>query len=160
MSSAQRNETAVAQVLQFLSFTIGKEEYAVDIMKVREIRGWEETTALPNSLEYMRGVVNLRGAVVPIFDLKSRFGFGTTDVNRKNVVIVLAFGEHTIGILVETVSDILSARQDEIRPAPKGGTAIDVAYVQGIIPRDKKNMVILLDVEHLFDEKTLEAAAG
>jgi purine-binding chemotaxis protein CheW len=145
--------------VQFLTFAVDKNEYAVDIMKVREIRGWHDTTRIPNSPEYMMGVINLRGTVIPIFDLRNRFSQGKTTPNEKNVVVVLAVGSRTIGILVDAVSDILTVNRSEIKQAPSASkeTGIDDAYVSGLISVDEK-MVILLDVEYLFDRSILEQA--
>ncbi len=143
---------------QYLTFKVEKNEYGVDIMKVMEIRGWHEATRIPNSPEYMLGVINLRGLVIPIFDLRTRFGQGKTNATEKNVVIVISIGTRVIGILVDAVSDILTVPEAEIKPSPSSAdTGIEDAYVNGLISKDDK-MVILLDVDYLFDKKTLTAA--
>jgi len=144
--------------IQFLTFSVDKNEYGVNIMRVMEIRGWSDTTDLPNTPEFMRGVINLRGQVIPIFDLRSRFGHGFTNANEKNVVIVMAVGDRTIGILVDAVSDILTTTEDEIREAPSSSeTGIDDNYLNGLISVDKK-LVILLDIDYLFDDQSLDNA--
>lgn len=143
---------------QFLTFSVAKGEYGVDIMRVMEIRGWSETTRIPNAPDYMRGVINLRGLVIPIFDLRTRFGQGITEVTEKNVVIVIAVGGRTIGILVDAVSDILTVENGDIKDAPStADTGIDDRYVHGLISV-KEKMVIVLEVDHLFDTKILEKA--
>lgn len=143
---------------QFLTFRVEKNEYGVDIMKVMEIRGWHEATRIPNSPEYMLGVINLRGIVIPIFDLRTRFGQGKTNATEKNVVIVISIGSRVIGILVDAVSDILTVQESEIKPAPSSAdTGIEDTYVNGLISHQEK-MVILLDVDYLFDKKTLSEA--
>ncbi|MDX1949463.1 MAG: chemotaxis protein CheW [Rickettsiales bacterium] len=143
---------------QFLTFKVEGNEYAVDIMKVMEIKGWTETTRIPNSPTYMRGVINLRGLVIPIFDLRSRFNQGETNATEKNVVIVISIGKRTIGILVDAVSDILTVKQSEIKLNPTANDAgIDDAYVSGLIS-NSDNMVIILDTDYLFDGKTLQKA--
>ncbi len=142
---------------QFLTFTVGGEEYGVDIMTVREIKGWTETTRLPNSQEFMRGVMNLRGLIIPIFDLRTRFHQGMTDATAKHVVIILAIGERNIGILVDTVSDILDASSEQIKSAPEGDTQIESDYISGLISLEER-MVVLLNVEHLFDTNHIEKA--
>lgn len=149
------NEKGVAQ--QFLTFTVEKEEYGVDIMTVREIKGWTETTRLPNAPEFMRGVMNLRGLIIPIFDLRTRFGQGLTEATAKHVVIILAVGARNIGILVDTVSDILDVNTDQVKPAPTGGTQIDADYINGLISLDER-MVVLLNVEYLFNTEQLAIA--
>lgn len=144
---------------QFLTFTVGDEEYGVDIMTVREIKGWTETTRLPNAQEFMRGVMNLRGLIIPIFDLRTRFNMGVTEATAKHVVIILAIGDRNIGILVDTVSDILDAGSEQIKPAPAGDAKMDAQagsdYISGLISLEDR-MVVLLSVEHLFDEQHIE----
>ena len=142
---------------QFLTFTVENEEYGVDIMTVREIKGWTETTRLPNAPDFMRGVMNLRGLIIPIFDLRTRFHRGLTETTPKHVVIILAVGERNVGILVDTVSDILDASADQIKPAPTEDTNVDAAFISGLISLDNR-MVVLLNVEHLFDTKQIEKA--
>lgn len=146
---------------QFLTFNVGTEEYGVDIMTVREIKGWTETTRLPNSPAFMRGVMNLRGLIIPIFDLRMRFLQGETQATGKHVVIILAVAERNIGILVDAVSDILDVGSEAIKPAPDSENEAQAACVSGLISHDDR-MVVLLDVERLFDLhhlETLNAAA-
>lgn len=142
---------------QFLTFTVEREEYGVDIMTVREIKGWTETTRLPNAPEFMRGVINLRGLIIPIFDLRTRFHRGVTEATSKHVIIILAVGERNIGILVDTVSDILDVSVEQIKPAPSTETQVDAAFIDGLISLDNR-MVVLLNVEHLFDAQHIETA--
>lgn len=145
------NSAALASsTVQFLTFTIGKEEYGVDIMMVREVKGWADTTRLPNTPEYVRGVLNLRGIIIPIFDLRARFGGGLTNANEKNVVIILAVGARTIGILVDTVSDIITVPHSDIKASPDAGmTELDDKFVSGLIAVEGR-MVVLLDIEVLL----------
>jgi purine-binding chemotaxis protein CheW len=134
---------------QFLTFTVGDSEYGVDIMTVREIKGWTDATRLPNTPHYMRGVMNLRGHIVPIFDLRARFTGDMTEATPKHVTIVLAAGERTVSILADTVSDILTAYPDEIKPAPETQESIEARYVTGLIAVEER-MVVLLDIETMF----------
>jgi purine-binding chemotaxis protein CheW len=143
---------------QFLTFTIGSEEYGVDIMTVREIKGWQETTRLPNTPDFMRGVMNLRGLIIPIFDLRMRFCQGATDATLKHVVIILAVGERNIGILVDAVSDILDAPHDQIKPPPQAEAHANAAYISGLISLEER-MVVVLDVDHLFGGQAPEHIA-
>ncbi len=138
---------------QFLTFSVANAEYGVDIMQVREIKVWSELTRLPNSPEYMRGVLNLRGVVIPIFDLRARFGQGLTADNDQNVVIILAVnsGQRIIGILVDAVSDIVTIADGQIKPAPpKVESCIESEFVTGLFALDNNNMVVLLNVDVLF----------
>ena len=108
---------------QFITFTLDAQEYGVDIMRVREIKGWTETTALPQAPSYVRGVINLRGIIVPILDLRARFGMGATEPTRMHVVIIVITGTRTTGLLVDAVSDIISVEPETIRPVPQMDTA-------------------------------------
>lgn len=141
---------------QFLTFSVKGEEYGVDIMTVREIKGWTETTRLPNSPEYLRGVMNLRGLIIPIFDLRARFSGDLTQASASHVVIILAVGERNIGVLVDAVSDILSVNQSDIRPAPELDTGARTDFIGGLISLEKR-MVVLLEVHCLFEAHMLAA---
>jgi len=149
-----RDENAANKVMphgsqQFLTFTVGDSEYGVDIMTVREIKGWTDATRLPNTPPYMRGVMNLRGHIVPIFDLRARFTGEMTHATVKHVTIVLAAGQRIVSILADTVSDILTAFDDEIKPAPQAQESIEAHYVTGLIAVEER-MVVLLDIEAMF----------
>lgn len=144
---------------QFLTFTVDGNNYAVDIMQVMEIRGWVDTTRIPNSSDYMRGVINLRGIVIPIFDLRTRFAKGITEVDEKNVVIVVSINDRVIGILVDAVSDILTINNNDIRVSPSSAeTDIEAEYVAGLISHNE-NMVIILEVANLFGSEFPEDLA-
>ena len=163
--SVKQNELAVGETqtdhqsengsMQFVTFTIGEEEYGVDIMSVREIKGWSETTMLPNTPDYMRGVLNLRGLIVPIFDLRSRFGGGNTEVTPLHVVIIIAVGDRFIGILVDAVSDIVTINDAEIRNVPKMERRVENEYLSGLVTVEGR-LVALLDTEKLFSHKDVE----
>lgn len=146
-----------ALTLQFLTFTLGQEEYGVDIMSVREIKAWSDVTRLPNAPKFMLGVMNLRGLIIPIFDLRARFSGEFTQVHPKNVIIVLALEKRLIGILVDAVSDIVETVQGEIKPPPTADLSIDERYVHGLISLQQR-MIVLLDIEHLFDKEALAKA--
>lgn len=135
---------------QFLSFRVDKEDYAIDILAVREIRGWSRTTVLPNQPEYVLGVMNLRGAIVPVFDLRCRFGQGLTEATPKHVVIVVAVGERVMGLLVDQVCDILNASPDNFGPVPDTTMVAGHDYLAGILTVDEA-MVVILSLETLFN---------
>ncbi|MCW2245484.1 purine-binding chemotaxis protein CheW [Azospirillum fermentarium] len=139
---------------QYVTFTVGTEEYGVNILSVREIRGWTPESRLPNLPPYVRGVINLRGIIIPIFDLRARFGGGATDVTKRHVVVVIQVGERTRGILVDAISDILTIRRDDIKPPPDVEAGmIDAEYLSGLYTADSR-MVTLLSVERLFATET------
>ncbi len=148
------------ETCQFISFTIGSEEYAVDIISVREIKGWTEVTSLPNQPEYMRGVLNLRGVIVPIFDMRCRFGMGSTEATPTHVVIIVSIGERIVGLLVDAVSDILTVGSEEIRPVPEMERTNDAQFLSGLVSIND-SMVALLNLGELFagDIDTVAAAA-
>ena len=141
---------ASGETLQFVTFAVGEEVYAVDIMRVREIKGWTEVTRLPNQPDYMRGVLNLRGVIVPIFDLRCRFGQGLTEATATHVVVIVAVAERIVGILVDTVSDILTVSSDEIRPVPELESRDDRDFLDGLASSGER-MVALLNLDELFD---------
>ncbi|MET0155371.1 MAG: chemotaxis protein CheW [Rickettsiales bacterium] len=149
-------------VYQFLTFSVAGASYGVNIMAVREIIGWTQTTRLPNSPAYMKGVINLRGAIIPIFDLKCRFRLGSTDPNEKNVVVIMSVADKLIGVLADTVSDILHCSEDDVRPAPQleGAKAREEdEYIDGLISLGENEMTMLLNVERIFSEEKVRAIA-
>ena len=144
---------------QYVTFTVGTEEYGVNILSVREIRGWTPESRLPNLPDFVRGVINLRGIIIPIFDLRARFGGGRTEVTKRHVVVVIQVGERTRGILVDAISDILAIGRDAIKPPPDVDAGmVDAEYLSGLYTADQR-MVTLLDVERLFAVETGDADA-
>ncbi|HRE21568.1 MAG TPA: chemotaxis protein CheW [Rhabdaerophilum sp.] len=150
IATLQSGASASCDVMQFISFRVGEEEFAIDIMAVREIKGWTETTTLPNQPDYLLGILNLRGTIVPIYDLRCRFGLGLTTATRTHVVIIVAVLERTVGLLVDAVSDILTARGDAIRPIPDMERQGSTQFFSGIITVNE-SMVVLLSLEALFE---------
>jgi purine-binding chemotaxis protein CheW len=139
-----------AQIEQFVTFTIGEEEYGVDIMEVREIKGWTHATRLPNSPHHVRGVINLRGIMVPVFDLRARFNEGLTTPTKTHVVVIVAVVGRVLGILVDTVSDILSISRAQIKPVPRTDRATDADFLSGLVTIEGRT-VALLTLDRLFD---------
>jgi len=148
-------EQSQKKVEQFVTFAIGNEEYAVDIMQVREIQAWSEVTVLPNQPKYMRGVLNLRGIIVPIFDLRCRFGQGETNATPIHVVVIVAVEDRVIGILVDRVSDILTVENGEIRKVPDLDGQEDEDHIVGLVTAGDR-MVALLDAASLFHAEIIE----
>jgi purine-binding chemotaxis protein CheW len=136
---------------ELTSFWAGDQEYCVDIMSVREIRGWSAATPLPQSPSYMRGVINLRGAVLPIMDLAERLDLPPTEPSERSVIIVVQVGERLVGLLVDAVSDILSINPEQIQPTPDVGCDQARAFVRGLITIDDR-MVSEIAVERLLPE--------
>jgi purine-binding chemotaxis protein CheW len=143
--------TDQTETRQYITFMANDQEFASPIMSIREIRGWSDTTPLPNVPEYVRGVINLRGTVLPVIDLKARLGLGLTEATPKNVIIVINTANRQTGLLVDAVSDIIYVRSDEVQPPPE--MMEDDAsnrFVEGIAVRDGR-MVTLLGIAKLTE---------
>lgn len=142
---------------QFLTFMLNGEEYGVDILRVQEIKGWESATEIPNTPPYIRGVINLRGTIVPVIDLRRRFEMDAIEYTNTTVIIVLrirtADGEKTMGFIVDAVSDVYNVTPDQMKPTPEFGGQVRTDYVKGLATVDDK-MVILLDIDQLVGSDT------
>ncbi len=141
---------------QYVTFMVDERSYGIEITKVREIKGWSEPTELPSSPHAMCGVLNLRGVIVPIFDLRARFGRGMTQPSEEHVVIIVALGDRLIGVLVDAVSDILTLERRDILPVPKTDSCVDQRFLSGLVSQDE-SLVALLRLEELFDLGDLPA---
>jgi purine-binding chemotaxis protein CheW len=141
---------AIATVpLEFLAFHLGGEEYGIDIQKVAEIRGYEAVTHIANAPEFIKGVVNLRGTIVPILDLRIKFNLGTPSYDQFTVVIILNIGQRVIGIVVDGVSDVVTLTAEQVKPAPALGTALNTDHLIGLGTIDQR-MLILMDIDKLM----------
>jgi purine-binding chemotaxis protein CheW len=138
-----------AGAVQLIAFAVGGETYGVEITAVREIRAWSGVTALPNTAPFVRGVINLRGTIVPVLDLKARFGQGLAEPGKTHVVIVLAIGARWVGVLVDAVSDILTVTRSEIQPVPDVAETGDTGLLHGIVTHEDR-MVGLVDPDRLL----------
>jgi len=148
-----------APSLQYITFQIGEREFGVDIMAVREIRGWSKATKIPNAPLAILGVVNLRGAIIPILDLRACFGEDLTKVEKSHVVIIVLIGTRVAGILVDAVSDILSVHHNDIQPVPEVDRHGRDAMVSEVIVIDKR-LVGVLSLERLMSQSQLAAAGA
>jgi len=140
---------------QYITFTIDKEEYGTPILTVQEIRGWMKTTPLPNTPSYVKGVTNLRGNIVPVFDLRARFSGEMTEVSERHVVIMVQIGERTVGLLVDAISDILTIDESQIQPPPTGNLIVDTQYLDGLVATGER-MVALVNINKLFDAEMIK----
>jgi len=145
--SDQADEAGAAQ--EFLTFTLGAEEYAIDILKVQEIRGYEQPTTIANAPAFIKGVINLRGTIVPIVDMRIKFNVGQVDYTPFTVVIILNIGSRVVGMVVDGVSDVIALRPDQIRPAPEFAATVDTRYIQGLGTLDER-MLIVVDIARLM----------
>ncbi|MDO6408084.1 MULTISPECIES: chemotaxis protein CheW [Pantoea] len=139
---------------EFLVFTLGDEEYGIDILKVQEIRGYDQVTRIANTPEFIKGVTNLRGVIVPIIDLRVKFSQPDVDYNENTVVIVLNLEHRVVGIVVDGVSDVLSLTQDQIRPAPEFAVTMSTEYLTGLGALGER-MLILVDIEKLLSSEEM-----
>ncbi len=148
-----------SDIEQFLTFELAGEAYGVEILKVQEIRGWEPVREIPNTPDFIKGALNLRGSIVPIIDLRERFGMEKTEYSPITVVIVLCVentqGTNVMGIVADAVSDVLEIQLSEIKNTPELGSKIDTRYMRGMYVGNKQ-MVMLLDADKLLDSEQFE----
>ena len=140
---------------EYLTFTLGNEEYGMDILKVQEIRGYDAVTAIANTTAFIKGVINLRGIIVPIVDLRIKFNLGNVDYNELTVVIILSLSNRVVGVVVDSVSDVLTLTPDQIKAAPSLATSLDTRYITGMGTIDQR-MLILVDIERLMTSRDME----
>lgn len=134
---------------EFLTFTLGTEEYGIEILKVQEIRSYEQVTKIANAPDFIKGVVNLRGIIVPIVDMRIKFRLGSADYTAFTVVIILNVAGRVVGMVVDGVSDVISLGDEQIRPAPDFSSSLDVKYITGLGAADQR-LLILVDIERLM----------
>jgi purine-binding chemotaxis protein CheW len=147
---------------EYLTFTLGSEEYGIDILKVQEIRGYEAPTRIANAPAFIKGVINLRGVIVPIVDLRIKFNLGEPAYDQFTVVIILNIGQRVMGIVVDGVSDVIQLNSDTLRPAPEFGSILDTRYIVGLGTLEAR-MIIVVDIEALMTSQEMalvEAAAA
>jgi purine-binding chemotaxis protein CheW len=147
---------------EFLAFTLGKEEYGIQILKVQELRGYETVTRIANAPEFVKGVVNLRGIIVPIVDMRIKFNLGEPTYDQFTVVIILNIAGRVVGMVVDSVSDVITLTADQIKPAPDMGTAFNSNYLIGLGTLEDR-MLILVDIDRLMSSAEMgliEAAAA
>lgn len=153
----EQAHTPIAAASELISFRIGDQEYCVDIMSVREIRGWAPATPLPRAPSFMLGVINLRGAVLPVIDLSSRLGLGQTKPTARSVIIVVRIDTHLVGLLVDAVSDILTVDDAAVQPTPDVSCDAVKSFVKGIIALDGR-MISWIVLDRILPEQQAEAA--
>jgi purine-binding chemotaxis protein CheW len=136
---------------QYLTFLLDDQEYGLEIFKIREIRGYAPITPIPNVPPHVRGVMNLRGTVLPVIDLRMKFHLAQVEYNKFTVIVIATVGEKTVGLLVDAVSDVLMVNQDEIRDAPDFGTAVDTRFINGVF-QSRDRLTVALDLEELLTD--------
>ncbi|TXI18003.1 MAG: chemotaxis protein CheW [Nitrosomonas sp.] len=139
---------------EFLTFRLGNEEYGIEILKVQEIRGYDAITQIANAPDFIKGVVNLRGIIVPIVDMRIKFRLGNASYDQFTVVIILNVSGRVMGVVVDGVSDVITLRQEQMRPTPGLGSIIDTEYIMGLGTIDER-MLILIDIEKLMGSRDM-----
>ena len=161
-NEAKEIKAESSSLRELLTFTLGKEEYGIDILRVQEIRGYEAVTAIANTPDFIKGVINLRGIIVPIIDMRIKFHLENVTYNELTVVIILNVANRVVGIVVDGVSDVIALTAEQIRPAPQFSAALDVQYITGLGTVDQR-MIIVIDIEKLMtsgDMDLVEMAAA
>jgi purine-binding chemotaxis protein CheW len=155
-NAAVPQQAAVAnkQPNEFLTFTLGHEEYGADILKVQEIRSYEAPTTIANAPAFLKGVVNLRGVIVPIVDMRIKFGLAEATYNQFTVVIILNVAQRVVGMVVDSVSDVIELSGEQIREAPQFGATLDTEYITGLGTVGER-MLILVDIEKLMTSQDM-----
>ena len=149
MSSSTQPSASTFTSLEFLAFTLGKEEYGIDIQKVQELRGYDAVTRIANTPEFIKGVVNLRGIIVPIIDMRIKFNLGTPVYDQFTVVIILNIGGRVMGMVVDSVSDVITLTNEQLKPAPQMSSIVETDYLLGLGTVEER-MLILLDIDKLM----------
>ena len=154
--TTQTQTAAAAETIsrEFLTFRLGNEEYGIDILKVQEIRGWEPPTAIANVPAFIKGVVNLRGIIVPIIDLRIKFGLNAV-YEATTVAIILSVAGRVMGVVVDSVSDVITLSAEQMRPAPEFAGALDTRFITGLGTVDER-MLILIDIERLMTSRDMQ----
>lgn len=152
--STDTQDVAAITDHEYLTFTLGSEEYGVDILKVQEIRGYDQVTRLPGAPEFVKGAINLRGLIVPVVDMRLKFQLSNATYDDTTVMIVLSVAGRTIGIVVDGVSDVLRLEPSQVRTVPDLGSAIDRKFLTGLGVVDER-MLILLDIERLMTSEEM-----
>lgn len=159
-ANASKSPAAEAESYQVLTFVLGSETYGVDILRVQEIRGWSAVTKIPNSAPHVLGVLNLRGSIVPVVDLRKRFSLEQAEYTAVTVIIVLSVrgqaGRRDFGVVVDGVSDVVDVKASEVRPTPDLGCRAATDHIRGLVPVNER-MVVLLDLDRLIGAEMVEA---
>ncbi|MBC3830353.1 chemotaxis protein CheW [Undibacterium amnicola] len=149
LSKKSQSEKGDLTTHEFLAFTLGNEEYGIDILKVQEIRGYEAVTRIANAPDFLKGVINLRGIIVPIVDMRIKFNLGEPTYDQLTVVIILNIGVRVVGMVVDSVSDVMTLLPEQVRPAPEMNTTFNNDFLIGLGTLEER-MLILVDIEKLM----------
>jgi purine-binding chemotaxis protein CheW len=156
LATVMKDATAAdaAKGREFLTFRLGAEEYGIEILKVQEIRGWDNPTTIANTPDFIKGVINLRGTIVPIVDLRVKFKLGEATYDALTVVIILSVARRVLGVVVDAVSDVITLQQEQMRAAPEFGGTLDTRFITGLGTMGER-MLILVDIERLLSSRDM-----
>lgn len=154
MIDATEDQATQSVTEEFLTFTLGEEEYAIDILKVQEIRGYDSVTRIANTPDFIKGVINMRGVIVPVVDMRLKFHLGNATYDQFTVMIILNFGQRIVGMVVDSVSDVIALQPEEIRSAPDFGSSFDTQYLIGLANVGDR-MAIVVDIEKLMSSQEM-----
>ncbi len=152
---ASEGQAAGGNGRELLTFTLGNEEYGIDILKVQEIRGYDAVTTIANTPDFIKGVINLRGIIVPIVDMRIKFRLGKVEYDQFTVVIILNIAKRVVGIVVDGVSDVIALTAEQLKPAPEFNSGVDTQYIMGLGTVDDR-MIIVMDIEKLMTSRDME----
>lgn len=152
---ASEGQAAGGDGRELLTFTLGNEEYGIDILKVQEIRGYDAVTTIANTPDFIKGVINLRGIIVPIVDMRIKFRLGKVEYDQFTVVIILNIAKRVVGIVVDGVSDVIALTAEQLKPAPEFNSGLDTQYIMGLGTVDDR-MIIVMDIEKLMTSRDME----
>ncbi|MFZ3018193.1 MAG: chemotaxis protein CheW [Gallionella sp.] len=150
-----QGQAAEAGSRELLTFTLGSEEYGIDILKVQEIRGYDAVTTIANAPPFIKGVINLRGIIVPIVDMRIKFNLGKVEYDQFTVVIILNIAKRVVGIVVDGVSDVIALTPEQLKAAPEFSGAMDTQYITGLGTVDDR-MIIVVDIEKLMTSRDMD----
>ena len=158
------SDQAQTDMNQYLTFTLAEEQYAIEVGKVKEVLEFTTVTKVPRTLDFMRGVINLRGSVVPVIDLRLKFGMGPTEktIDTSVVVIEISIADEivVVGTLADSVQEVISLDAEQIEPPPRIGTRINADFIKGIGKQNDERFIIILDIDRIFSDEEITAVSG
>jgi len=161
MAQIQKKGESNSIATQYVTFSLGTEVYGIPITKLNEIIAYQELTALPNVPSFIKGILNLRGTAVPVIDMRERFNLERKDYDQFTVIMILDVAGRTMGLVVDSVSDVLTIDQESIKPSPQFSSSINTKYIEGMVGYDNgRKFIMLLDVDRIFTDEELNIVDG
>jgi len=161
MAQIQKKGESNSIATQYVTFSLGTEVYGIPITKLNEIIAYQELTALPNVPSFIKGILNLRGTAVPVIDMRERFNLERKDYDQFTIIMILDVAGRTMGLVVDSVSDVLTIDQESIKPSPQFSSSINTKYIEGMVGYDNgRKFIMLLDVDRIFTDEELNIVDG